>query len=194
MADEQYLKFQQDLAIQQALMQARQLGQQAAQVEAQAKQSQLSAIQQRTQSITSALDAVEKQKQFIKDAYAAEQIKQDSLSNQYNIMLTNIGQLRKSLVLDNEMFTRLASANVGELKADAAGRGVQAVGGSQTDLIGFTVDEVNRSAKNQQKRTLNAINEMADKALSLQVEKAYSKWNLDTQINFSNLSIKSELY
>lgn len=186
---QQYLQFQSQLAVQQALVQAQQLGAQAAQVQNQIAQSALNTAQTRVAALSSAQSAVSYQQEYIKNQYQANQYQQDALNGQYGVMMTNLQQLRKNLVVDQETFTKLEYSQVGGQMAAAAGSGVQANTGSQSDLARFIVNETNRSASNSETRTMNDINNVANQAMSIQIQKAFGNWNLDTQVKFSNESL-----
>lgn len=191
---DQDLQFQTQQAMAQAMLQAQQLGQQAGQIKQQVAQQQLDAASANARAAGYAAIAIDRQKAYVKSQYKAEQVRQDMISEQRNIVLQNVQQLNKSLVLDQQMYTKVMYSQAGDIKASGAARGVQAVGGSQSDTINMMVDEVTKTANNSQRRTLNDINEMSNKALALEVEKAFGKWNLDTQINFSNMIIKDEVF
>lgn len=190
----EYLLQQSQQSMQMALLQAQQLGNQAAQVKNQVSQSAAQAAQQKAQANLNYSDALARQKEYVKSQYQAEQYKQDAISNQYDIMLQNITNLTKSMTVDAQTNTNIMYAQAGALKADAAGRGIVAGTSGNQEEINFMVQETTKTANNQQKRSINEINDAANKALSLQVEKAFSKWNLDTQINFSNMIIRDGAY
>lgn len=194
MTEQDYLNQQAQQSMQMALLQAQQLGNQAAQVKNQVSQAQAQAQQQRLQAALEYNEVLKRQQSYVKSQYQAEQYKQDAMSNQYNILLQNITELNKSLIFDAETVTKVMYSQAGALKADAAGRGIVAGTSGNQEEISFMVQEVTRTATNDQRRTINDINDTANKALSLQVEKAFSKWNLDTQINFSNMIIRDGAY
>jgi len=185
-----YLQQQSAQAMQMALLQAQQLGQQAAMVKEQTTRAEAQANQQRALTLLNASEAVERQKMFVKSQYQAEKYKQEAIDQQYGIMLQNITNLNKTMVLDQALMTNVMYAQAGSMKASAAGRGIVAGTSGSQEEINFMVDEVTKTANKQQLRSINEINDVANKALSLQVEKAFSKWNLDTQINFSNMIIR----
>lgn len=180
--------------MQNALFQAEQLGIQAAQVREQAARAQAQANQQRVTYLANAQAATERQKTYVQNQYKAEQFKQDAIAEQYNILLQNITNLEKSMVADQATFTNIMYSNSGALKASAAGRGIVAGTLGNQEEINFMVQEVSKTASNEARRSQNEINDVANKALALQIEKAFSKWNLDTQINFSNMMIRDEVY
>jgi len=188
------LQLQANFAIQQAMLQAQQLGQQAAQVKEQTTRADAQAHQQRVLTLLTAQEAVERQKMFVQSQYKAEKYKQEAIDQQYGIMLQNITSLNKAMVLDQQLMTNVMYAQAGGLKASAAGRGIVAGTSGNQEEINFMVQEVTKTANKQQLRSINEINDVANKALSLQVEKAFSKWNLDTQINFSNMIIRDGAY
>lgn len=187
-------QLQQQQIFQQALFNAQQLGNQAAQVQVQNAQAQLFATYDRNKAYNSAFSAMYNQKQYVQSQYEAEQIRQDSIDNQYNILLQNATALRKAMVLDEQMYTRIAYGQAGEIRSDATSRGVISTEGSAEDIVGFAVQEIERAARNQRRNTLNEISQVTDQALALQVEKAFSKWNLDTQIHFTNMLIKDGVF
>jgi len=186
----QYMQFQAQQAMAQAMLQAKQLAAQANQVKTQVAQQQLEGASANARAAFSAQEAIKRQQAYVQSQYKAEQTRQDMIAEQYNIVLQNVQQLNKNLVLDQQMYTKVMYAQAGQIKADSAARGVQAGTGTEQDIINMMVDETTKTANNAQRRTLNDISAMNDKALQLQVEKAFGKWNLDTQINFSNMIIK----
>lgn len=141
-----------------------------------------------------ALDAVNSHSKTIEATRFVQNYQNNMQDRNIANMRLAAQDLAKSLSFNVEQMNKIIAAKRGEQIAQGSASGVIATQGSKQDVILQTISESEKDLETQFKTDNAKVKQAYDQALNMELAKAFNNWRVETQIDFSNQVLKSNLY
>lgn len=180
-----YSDIQKNLALQSLQFVVQQQNSQAQAALLASQQAQVDANQSLVVQYLQAQDAILAQEDYIKYTRDIQNFENEQLDRQYISTINNIFAQQKAADVNLETGDKVAAARMGTALSGAAASGIVAGEGSSRDVVNQIQFETQKDTMNSYKDSYNRIFQGQEKALEITLQKAFSNWTTEEQIQFS---------
>lgn len=188
-----YSQFQTQQAVTNLQYGLQQALQTANQVKTQAAQQGVTAAQMTLLNFAVSQNAINTHLETIKTTRTIQAFNNQIADRNYNNQIQAATNLQKILVSNSETYSKIIDKTVGDQEAAAVKRGVLASEGRSLDIAKSSIDELEKQSARQQAKDSTNIKQAYENATAIQINKAFSNWDTDTQINFSNKVLQNSM-
>lgn len=180
-----YSDIQKNLALQSLQFVVQQQNSQAQAALLASQQAQVDANQSLVVQYLQAQDAILAQEDYIKYTRDIQNFENEQLDRQYISTINNIFAQQKAADVNLETGDKVAAARMGTALSGAAASGIVAGEGSSRDVVNQIQFETQKDTMNSYKDSYNRIFQGQEQALEITLQKAFSNWTTEEQIQFS---------